>query len=58
MIGVLAGHPRRDGVGARLIELDERNVAEARETARAAGLEAAWADRPAKTTSSGCTTAR
>ncbi len=39
VIGVLAGHPRRDGVGARLIELDERNVAEARETARAAGLE-------------------
>jgi hypothetical protein len=38
VIGVLAGHPRRDDVRARLVELDERNVAVARQTARAAGL--------------------
>ena len=31
VIGVLAGHPRRGGVRARLIELDERNVAVARQ---------------------------
>ena len=34
VIGVLTGHPRRDDVRARLVELDERNVALAR---RAAG---------------------
>jgi len=39
VIGVLAGHPRRDDVRARLVELDERNVAVAREAARAAGLD-------------------
>ncbi|HEX3491985.1 MAG TPA: class I SAM-dependent methyltransferase [Streptosporangiaceae bacterium] len=39
VIGVLAGHPRRDDVRARLVELDERNVAVARESARAAGLD-------------------
>ena len=39
MIGVLAGHPRRDDVHARLVELDERNVAVARQAARAAGLD-------------------
>lgn len=39
VIGVLAGHPRRDDVRARLVELDERNVAAAREGARAAGLD-------------------
>jgi hypothetical protein len=38
VIGVLAGHPRRDDVRARLVELDERNVALARQAARAAGL--------------------
>jgi putative methyltransferase len=38
VIGVLAGHPRRDDVRARLVELDERNVAHARQAARAAGL--------------------
>ncbi|HJP73711.1 MAG TPA: class I SAM-dependent methyltransferase family protein [Pseudonocardiaceae bacterium] len=38
VIGVLKGHPRRDDVRARLVELDERNVALARQTARAAGL--------------------
>lgn len=38
VIGVLAGHPRRNDVYARLIELDERNVEFARRTARAAGL--------------------
>src|ERR1700741_2039378 len=38
VIGVLAGHPRRDDVRARLVELDERNVAVARESALAAGL--------------------
>ena len=39
VIGVLAGHPRRDDVLARLVELDERNVAVARRAARAAGLD-------------------
>jgi hypothetical protein len=38
VIGVLAGHPRRDDVRARLVELDERNVALARQAAQAAGL--------------------
>ena len=39
VIGVLAGHPRRDEVRARLVELDERNVAHARRAAHAAGLD-------------------
>jgi hypothetical protein len=39
VIGVLAGHPRRGDVRARLVELDERNVAFARQAARAAGLD-------------------
>jgi hypothetical protein len=26
VIGVLTGHPRRDDVRARLVELDDRNV--------------------------------
>lgn len=39
MIGVLAGHPRRDDVHARLIELDDRNVAVGRQAALAAGLD-------------------
>jgi hypothetical protein len=38
VIGVLTGHPRRDDVHARLVELDGRNVALARQAARAAGL--------------------
>ena len=38
MIGVLTGHRRRDDVRARLVELDERNVAFARQAAQAAGL--------------------
>ena len=41
VIGVLADHPRRDNVRARLVELDEldeRNVAVARQAAQAAGL--------------------
>jgi precorrin-6B methylase 2 len=38
LIGVLAGHARRDDVRARLVELDERNVAAARRAAGAAGL--------------------
>jgi len=38
VIGVLIGHPRRDDVRARLIELDERNVALARQAAQDAGL--------------------
>src|ERR1700734_1165494 len=38
VIGVLTGHPRRDNVRARLVELDERNVALARRAAQAAGL--------------------
>jgi hypothetical protein len=39
VIGVLAGHPRRNEVRARLVELDERNVAVARQAAQAAGLD-------------------
>src|ERR1700761_1898689 len=39
VIGALAGHPRRGGVRARLVELDERNVAVARQAAQAAGLD-------------------
>src|SRR3984885_16289505 len=39
VIGVLAGHPRRDDVCARLVELDERNVAVAQQAVRAAGLD-------------------
>jgi hypothetical protein len=38
VIGVLAGHPRRHDVRARLVELDKRNVAIARQAAQAAGL--------------------
>jgi Putative methyltransferase len=38
LIGALAGHPRRGDVTARLVELDPRNVAEARSAAAAAGL--------------------
>jgi hypothetical protein len=33
VIGALTGHPRRDDVRARLVELDERNVALARQAA-------------------------
>lgn len=39
VIGVLTGHPRRREVRARLVELDERNAAFARQAARAAGLD-------------------
>jgi hypothetical protein len=39
VIGVLADHPRRDDVRARLVELNERNVAVARQAAQAAGLD-------------------
>jgi hypothetical protein len=39
VIGVLTVHPRRDDVRARLVELDERNVAVARQAAQAAGLD-------------------
>jgi predicted RNA methylase len=39
VIGVLAGHPRRDDVRARLVELDADNVAAARHAAQAAGLD-------------------
>ena len=39
MIGVLAGHPRRDDVRARLVELDGRNVAVAGRGAQTAGLD-------------------
>ena len=38
LIGALAGHPRRDDVSARLVELDPRNAAAARAAAEAAGL--------------------
>jgi predicted RNA methylase len=38
LLGVLADHPRRDDVRARLVELDPRNVAAAGQRARQAGL--------------------
>ncbi|WUW21948.1 class I SAM-dependent methyltransferase [Streptomyces sp. NBC_01463] len=38
LIGVLADHPRRDDVRARLVELDPGNTAFAAELARSAGL--------------------
>jgi len=38
LIGALAGHPRRDDVSARLVELDPHNAAVARAAAEAAGL--------------------
>ena len=38
VIGALTGHPRRDDVRARLVELDARNAAIARQAAQAAGL--------------------
>ena len=38
LIGVLATHPRRDDVTARLVELDPRNTAVARRLAAEAGL--------------------
>ncbi|MCX4851653.1 class I SAM-dependent methyltransferase [Streptomyces sp. NBC_00893] len=39
LLEVLADHPRRDEVRARLVELDPRNTALAEEGARAAGLQ-------------------
>jgi hypothetical protein len=39
VIGVLTGHPRRNDVRARLVELDERNVEVARQAALAAELD-------------------
>lgn len=39
ILHVLADHPRRDDVRARLVELDPRNTAAASETARRAGLD-------------------
>jgi hypothetical protein len=38
VLGVLADHPRRDDVRARLVELDARNTVLAEERCRAAGL--------------------
>jgi hypothetical protein len=38
LIGALAPHPRRDDMSARLVELDPRNAAAARDAAGAAGL--------------------
>lgn len=38
LLGVLADHPRRDDVQARLVELDARNTALAGQTAKAHGL--------------------
>lgn len=40
LLGVLAGHPRRDQVQARLVELDPRNASSAVSTASGAGLAA------------------
>ena len=39
LLGVLAGHPRRGDVRARLVELDARNAATASAAAEAAGLD-------------------
>src|SRR5690242_15834851 len=39
LLGVLADHPRRDDVRARLVELDPRNTTVAKESARAVGLD-------------------
>jgi hypothetical protein len=39
LIGVLAGHPRREDCSALLVELDARNVALANAAARGAGLD-------------------
>jgi hypothetical protein len=39
VVGALAGHPRAADTAVRLVELDPRNVAAAREAARGAGLE-------------------
>src|SRR5579862_4729696 len=39
VIGALSGHPRRGDVRARLVELDGRNVALARQAAQAADLD-------------------
>jgi predicted RNA methylase len=39
LLGVLPDHPRRPDVTARLVELDPRNVALARQAVRAAGLD-------------------
>ncbi|MDA0633997.1 methyltransferase domain-containing protein [Nonomuraea sp. MCN248] len=39
LLGVLAAHPRRADVRARLVELDPRNAAAARQAAAAAGLD-------------------
>jgi hypothetical protein len=39
LLEVLTDHPRRDDVRARLVELDPRNAAFARDTAEAAGLD-------------------
>ncbi|MEX2247438.1 MAG: SAM-dependent methyltransferase [Dehalococcoidia bacterium] len=39
VVGVLADHPRREEIAARLVELDPRNAAVARDAAAAAGLE-------------------
>ncbi len=45
VIEVLRGHPRRHGVRALLVELDERNVALARAAAAEAGLDGVRVDR-------------
>jgi hypothetical protein len=39
VIGVLADHPRRNEISARLVELDPRNAGAARASAREAGLD-------------------
>jgi predicted RNA methylase len=39
LLGVLADHPRRNDVRARLVELDPHNAAHAEEVARSAGLD-------------------
>jgi hypothetical protein len=44
VIGALTGHPRRGDVRARLVELDERNVALAQQAAGLHGIEVLQAD--------------
>ncbi len=45
LLGVLAVHPRRDDVRARLVEIDPANVRVAREAAGAVGLEPSRSSR-------------
>lgn len=52
VIGVLDGHPRRDEIRATLVELDPRNAAIARASAKSAGLRVAVVEADAGVTDS------